>query len=700
MRVIFLLTAFLTSFASTVMGAYYIFAKITPEVAKPSDLSIGFNSFLILGLVAIGSFLFAELLDGEEFSICVDNLKKKFPTYPAIYSLFVSAICFYFHHNPSGFAVYKDPAKMKAVEESLAEVSYVFFGIFLAFVGLSALSKKLGGFSLFGRKTALGEKVVQINVPNNYKLDLAPDVAESITSKTKTKAYSKRMRIVKLDWLTLKVERRLNTDKWVEEVKRVLELAVPKEHIPKLKQYLREIHVINGKIMNIDGVPYGGHYWLEEKTILLNYDMAHCEANHGFFSQVLLHEIGHAYDQMLSWHLGKSLWKHFREPVPHFMENLYDSIDEKEFWAEFFALYQLSKKANKGRALRTWFKPNKEFQKILSTPSGNDCWLVQNNYPFIFEAVKGMVDSLDSSKFDEICKKALEQKKKVPETFEAKKYKMSKENPKLLQAPPDGINAKIPSVDISNLSLDEEMKDNLQNLVFDYQGAEKVKFGFEDGNKDKEGDIYLFAGESGTGKTYCAEAIAGELSRILWTLNLGKIKSKWAGETEGMLEEILTSAQKNNVVLFIDECDFLLQNRDSDSSNWQKQLTNVVLQNTDPYNGLLILATNLKDDIDGAMKSRISEVITFKKPPTYIVEQYFEEKFKLKGSNGKPTPLEEGFSVNEALEGLEPSMRDAKNTLKKVSKHLNRTQKPLSTEDFRSLLIKSIGEEAETKLAS
>ncbi len=127
----------------------------------------------------------------------------------------------------------------------------------------------------------------------------------------------------------------------------------------------------------------------------------------------------------------------------------------------------------------------------------------------------------------------------------------------------------------------------------------------------------LFAGDSGTGKTMSAEAIAGELGLDLYTVNLATVIDKYVGETEKNLERIFAEASGVNAVLLFDEADAIFGKR-SEVRDAHDRYANIesayLLQRMETFDGLAVLATNLRANIDEAFTRRLDAIIDFPEP--------------------------------------------------------------------------------------
>jgi AAA+ superfamily predicted ATPase len=127
----------------------------------------------------------------------------------------------------------------------------------------------------------------------------------------------------------------------------------------------------------------------------------------------------------------------------------------------------------------------------------------------------------------------------------------------------------------------------------------------------------LFAGDSGTGKTMSAEVIAAELGLELYKVDLATVVDKYVGETEKNLERIFTEASGVNGVLLFDEADAVFGKR-SEVRDAHDRYANIesayLLQRMETFDGLAILSTNLRANIDEAFTRRLDCIIDFPAP--------------------------------------------------------------------------------------
>jgi len=127
----------------------------------------------------------------------------------------------------------------------------------------------------------------------------------------------------------------------------------------------------------------------------------------------------------------------------------------------------------------------------------------------------------------------------------------------------------------------------------------------------------LFTGEPGTGKSLAAEVISGILRVPMLKVDIGQTVSKWIGETEKHLDEAFREASASHAVLFIDEADALCGKR-GDVNHGTDRYANIevgyLLQRLEEHDGIVILASNLKENIDPAFLRRFHSLVHFPRP--------------------------------------------------------------------------------------
>jgi len=171
----------------------------------------------------------------------------------------------------------------------------------------------------------------------------------------------------------------------------------------------------------------------------------------------------------------------------------------------------------------------------------------------------------------------------------------------------------------SDVVLPEDQIEMLRELVKQVRGRPFVleKWGLGKKLTASNGITVLFAGPPGTGKTMSAEVIASELGLDLYKIDLSTIVSKYIGETEKNLDHIFSEAESSNAILFFDEADAIFGKR-SEVKDAHDRYANIevsyLLQRMEGYNGVTILATNLRANLDDAFTRRLQFAIDFPFP--------------------------------------------------------------------------------------
>jgi SpoVK/Ycf46/Vps4 family AAA+-type ATPase len=132
----------------------------------------------------------------------------------------------------------------------------------------------------------------------------------------------------------------------------------------------------------------------------------------------------------------------------------------------------------------------------------------------------------------------------------------------------------------------------------------------------------LFTGDPGTGKTLAAEVIAAEVGIELMVVDLSQLVSKWIGQTEKHLDTVFSEAEACSCVLFFDEADSVFGQRSSGDQpgggsggqHWANLQVGYLLQRLERYEGLVILASNLRANLDAAFTRRFHHVVHFPRP--------------------------------------------------------------------------------------
>jgi ATP-dependent 26S proteasome regulatory subunit len=170
-----------------------------------------------------------------------------------------------------------------------------------------------------------------------------------------------------------------------------------------------------------------------------------------------------------------------------------------------------------------------------------------------------------------------------------------------------------------DIVLPDEQRRQLQDIVDAGHSWDVVmsSWGFADRLPSGKSLTALFWGKPGTGKSFAARIIAHLLGKRLFAVNLDQILSKWLGETEKNIRAIFTAASSSGAVLLFDEADSLFGarvNAESSQDRSNNMMTNLLLQEIDEYTGIVVLTTNLKENIDEAFKRRLLFEVEFPFP--------------------------------------------------------------------------------------
>jgi hypothetical protein len=159
----------------------------------------------------------------------------------------------------------------------------------------------------------------------------------------------------------------------------------------------------------------------------------------------------------------------------------------------------------------------------------------------------------------------------------------------------------------------EEIKDYVthgKNLKNEFQFGRKIKPGFK----------VLFTGPPGTGKTLTASLLGKHCQLDVYRVDLSMVVSKYIGETEKNLSRVFDMAENKNWILFFDEADALFGKRSNTTDShdrYANQEVSFLLQRMEDFDGLVILCSNFKKNIDEAFFRRFQLVLDFEIPDAH-----------------------------------------------------------------------------------
>ncbi len=231
-----------------------------------------------------------------------------------------------------------------------------------------------------------------------------------------------------------------------------------------------------------------------------------------------------------------------------------------------------------------------------------------------------------------------------------------------------------------------------RNVVYGEWGFDrKLSYG--------KGLCVLLFGPPGTGKTLTAQVMANELKLELFRIDLSQVISKYIGETEKNLQAIFEHAEMSNAILFFDEADAIFGKR-SEVKDAHDRYANIetsyLLQKVEEYEGMTILATNFKENIDDAFTRRIQHMVEFPFPDSVhrgkiwrmlfpeeapvdenIDFEFLSKRFEIAGGNIKNIVVSSAFLAAQANEKIQ-----MKHIVRAVKYELHKTGRVLLKEDL------------------
>jgi hypothetical protein len=173
------------------------------------------------------------------------------------------------------------------------------------------------------------------------------------------------------------------------------------------------------------------------------------------------------------------------------------------------------------------------------------------------------------------------------------------------------------SVRLEDLVLSPETRSGIDDILAHARHSAAVTSGWAGSTVRGRAVIALFHGASGTGKTAATEAIAAELDRDLWVVDLAQVVSKWLGETSRNLDRLLTEAARGGAVLLFDEAEGLFGRR-GEIADARDRYANLeidhLLQRVELHEGLVILTSNRPAALDEGFQRRIRVSVRFDLP--------------------------------------------------------------------------------------
>lgn len=172
-------------------------------------------------------------------------------------------------------------------------------------------------------------------------------------------------------------------------------------------------------------------------------------------------------------------------------------------------------------------------------------------------------------------------------------------------------------LDWNDLVLGEEVLSEIETIKGWITHGQAILDNWDLGRVLKPGYRCLFHGPPGTGKTLTATLLGRASNRDVYRIDLSMMVSKYIGETEKNLARVFDRAAHSDWILFFDEADALFGKRTSVSNSndrYANQEVSYLLQRVEDFPGFVILATNLKANIDEAFARRFQSIVHFAMP--------------------------------------------------------------------------------------
>lgn len=215
----------------------------------------------------------------------------------------------------------------------------------------------------------------------------------------------------------------------------------------------------------------------------------------------------------------------------------------------------------------------------------------------------------------------------------------------------------------SDLILPQNTLDELQSIEAWYNSSRTLMEDWDMQKKLKPGFRVLFYGDPGTGKTLAASLLGKYTKRPVFRVDVSMLVSKYIGETEKQLAKLFDKAENKNWILFFDEADAIFGKRTNvrdAHDKYANQEVSYLLQRIETFSGLIILASNFKNNMDKAFTRRFHSCIKFNNPKD-------EERLRIWQHN-LPEQLQlEGIDLEQIANRYELTGSNIMNVIQDVS---------------------------------
>lgn len=262
---------------------------------------------------------------------------------------------------------------------------------------------------------------------------------------------------------------------------------------------------------------------------------------------------------------------------------------------------------------------------VRAAAAGTEAYLTEESAEAIANRYPLRVDSLEH---------AMRLARSRPKNYDAEDPQLERLTTACKELASEGISQLVDRLD-PVFSLDEVVlppgrKQQLNEIVDHVRLAPRVLDGwrFRDQLPYGRGVTALFFGPSGTGKTMAAMGVARRLGIQILRLDLSRVVSKYIGDTEKNIDRVFTDAQRSGAAILIDEADALLGKR-SEVKDAHDRYANIevayLLQRMEAYEGLAILTTNMRKNLDTAFLRRLRFIVDFPKPDAEAREKIWRQ---------------------------------------------------------------------------
>jgi hypothetical protein len=249
-------------------------------------------------------------------------------------------------------------------------------------------------------------------------------------------------------------------------------------------------------------------------------------------------------------------------------------------------------------------------------------------------------------------------------------------------------------LDWEDLVLDNYTMEHLNEIKIWLEHGNKLMNEWEMKKRLKPGYKALFHGPPGTGKTLTAGLFGKLANTDVYRIDLSMVISKYIGETEKNLEKVFAKAEHKNWILFFDEADALFGKRTSISDAHDKYANQEIaylLQRLEDYNGLVILSSNMRSNVDEAFGRRLQSIIHFPIP------KYTERLRLWQQTFSRHTALSNDVDLEWIAEKFELAGGSIINIVQYVSlMALNRNENILRYQDILEGIKKEFRKEGKT----